>query len=67
LCFVAENKNLHLNSRRARLAAAKNAKSPLEKHWAALCAARAKIGQIKESLILVRLYEAARTYFIANS
>ena len=28
---------------------------------------RQKIGQIKESLILVRLYEAARTYFIANS
>lgn len=45
--------NLLLANRRVRLAAAKKSKSPLEKHWAALCAARAKIGLIKESLILV--------------
>jgi len=63
---VAENKNLTLSARRLCLAVAQNTKSPLKPHWAVLCAARQKISNNNQSLVLVRLYEAARTYFISN-
>jgi len=38
----------------------------LKTHWAALCAAREKIGKIPESQIIARLYDEVRTYFIKN-
>jgi len=81
LCLVAENNdlfakkvmsrkifgsNLTLSARRLCLAVAQNTKSPLKPHWAVLCAARQKISNNNQSLVLVRLYEAARTYFISN-
>jgi len=55
-----------VNNRRARLSAAVGGLQPLEKQWTALRAARAQINQIEKSLVLVRLYEAARTYFISD-
>jgi hypothetical protein len=58
--------NLQLTSRRARRSAATEAHSPLQKQWAAILAALQNRSKIENSLIVVRLYEAARTYFIAN-
>ena len=68
LCLVAENSDLlakkaasqrifgsdlRLTNRRARLPAAVRGKSPLEKQWTAVAAARAQIKQIEKSLVLV--------------
>jgi len=64
--FLPSKTDLRLTNRRARLPAAVRGKSPLEKQWTAVAAARAQIKQIEKSLVLVRLYETARTYFISD-
>jgi len=58
--------NLTLTSRRARLIAAADSKSPLQKHWAAVSAARQNRSKMENRLNLARLYAEARTYFISN-
>jgi len=38
-----------------------------QNQWAALCAAQKMVSQKSESLVLVYLYNSARTHFIKNS
>ena len=37
-----------------------------QNEWAALAAAHEKIGRLPDSLIVVELYDSARTYFTKN-
>lgn len=55
--------NLHLAARKMVVGELKNGQRWPQTHWAALAAAREKIGKISERLILVRLYNSARTHF----
>jgi len=59
--------NLFLASREARVSAPSGNDFPLKTHWAALGAAREKVGKITESQIMEYIYDSARTYFIKNS
>ena len=38
-----------------------------QNHWAALCAAQKMVAEKSERLVLVYLYNSARTHFIKNS
>jgi len=56
-----------LASREARVSAPSGNDFPLKTHWAALGAAREKVGKIPESQIVEYLYDSARTHFIKNT
>jgi hypothetical protein len=47
--------------------ASRAARGEPQNQWAALCAAREMVSKKSESLVLVYLYNSARTYFIKNS
>jgi len=56
---IAKDKNLFLASRALR--------GEPQNQWAALCAAQKMVSEKSERLVLVYLYNSARTYFIKNS
>ena len=58
--------NLVLANREARRSAPSGKDFPFKTHWAALCAAREKVGKFLESQIIAYLYDKVRTYFIKN-
>jgi len=45
---------------------AREARGEPEMHWAALCAARASVGEMPLGLILETLLKHARTHFVQN-
>jgi len=63
---IAREANLRLSARKVIWGEFKNGLNWAQTPWAAIQAAREKIGKISESLIVVWLYNEARTYFKNN-
>jgi hypothetical protein len=59
--------NLFLSSREARLCAPSGLDSSGQNQWAALQAAHEMASEKPKSMVLVSLYNSARTHFIKNS
>jgi len=55
-----------LSGREARLCAPSGNDSSGQNQWAALCAAHEMASEKPKSMVLVSLYNSARTYFIKN-
>jgi hypothetical protein len=55
--------NLFLANREARLCAPSGIDSPPENQWAALRAAHEMVSEKPKSMVLVSLYNSARTHF----
>ena len=64
---IAREANLRLTSGKVVWGELKNGDTSPKKQWAAIEAAREKMGEISESLIIVSLYNQVRTYFTQNS
>jgi hypothetical protein len=60
---IATASNLHLRARAVVVPALKSGSTEPPSAWAALRAAHASVGSKTERLIVVSLYNAARTYF----
>ena len=58
--------NLFLANREARLCAPSGIDSEPQNQWAALCAAHEMASKKPKSMVLVWLYNSARTYFSKN-
>jgi replicative DNA helicase len=59
--------NLFLSGREARLRAPSGMDSSGQNQWAALRAAHEMVSEKPKSMVLVYLYNSARTHFIRNS
>jgi len=58
--------NLFLSGREARVCAPSGLDSPPQNQWAALRAAHEMVYEKPKSMVLVCLYNSARTYFTKN-
>ncbi len=56
-----------LSTKKARLRAPESQNPPLENHWVALRASLQNESKKSRSLLVVELYNSARTYFITKS
>jgi hypothetical protein len=65
--LIAKISNLFLSVREARVSAPSGRENEAENQWTALRAAHEMISKMPESLVLVYLYDSARTHFIKNS
>jgi hypothetical protein len=56
-----------VKNKQAHFRAPVDLNSPHKTAWVALRASLQNLGKIKESILLVELYNSARTYFISKS